>query len=233
MRCASAHESEMVTPIELWFNASYGLLNESSMTGGPMPGTKAGEAARREQVLNAAYDLATKRGLTAVTIRDVADRAGLSSGLVLFHFGTKQQLLLALLDWVLAATTVLRVGPEILGIASPVDRLLALVRQEMERLAAEPARIRLFFDFWSDATRNRAIRVRMKRDLDRYRDAFTPIAADVLAAEPDRFPGVTADALSAVAVSFIKGCAVQSMIEPELNIPEFLAAVKGLVEPRA
>ncbi|HTJ22343.1 MAG TPA: TetR/AcrR family transcriptional regulator [Gemmatimonadaceae bacterium] len=197
-----------------------------------MPGTKAGEAARREQVLTAAYHLATKRGLSALTIRGVADRAGLSSGLVLFHFGNKEQLLLALLEWVLEATTVLRVGPEILAIEPPIDRLLALVRQEMERLSREPARIRLFFDFWSAAIWNRPIRVRMKRELDRYRDAFLPIATDVLAAEPDRFPGVTADGLSAVAVSFIKGCAVQSMIEPQLDIAEFLAAVEGLIEQR-
>ncbi|HVX38762.1 MAG TPA: TetR/AcrR family transcriptional regulator [Gemmatimonadaceae bacterium] len=198
-----------------------------------MPGTKADEAARREQVLKAAYQLATRRGLSALTIRDVAERAGLSSGLVLFHFGSKEQLLLALLEWVLESTTILRVGPEVAAIDPPIDRLLAVLRQEMARLSAEPARIRLFFDFWSAGIWNRPIRVRMQRELDRYREAFLPIATDVLAAEPDRFPGVTPDGLSAVAVSFIKGCAVQSMIEPHLDIGEFLAAVEGLIEQRA
>lgn len=197
-----------------------------------MPGTKADEAARREQVLKAAYQLATKRGLSALTIRDVAERAGLSSGLVLFHFGTKEQLLLELLEWVLASTTILHVGPEIHAIEPPLDRMLAVLRQEMARLSAEPARIRLFFDFWSAGIWNRPIRVRMQRELDRYREAFLPIATDVLAAEPDRFPGVTPEGLSAVAVSFIKGCAVQSMIEPGLDIAEFLAAVEGLIEQR-
>ena len=197
-----------------------------------MPGTKADEAARREQVLKAAYQLATRRGLSAVTIRDLAERAGLSSGLVLFHFGSKEQLLLELLEWVLASTTILHIGPEIHAIEPPLDRMLAVLRQEMARLSAEPARIRLFFDFWSAGIWNRPIRVRMQRELDRYRDAFLPIATDVLAAEPARFPGVTPEGLSAVAVSFIKGCAVQSMIEPDLDIAEFLAAVEGLIEQR-
>jgi len=107
--------------------------------------------------------------------------------------------------------------------------MLAVLRQEMARLSAEPARIRLFFDFWSAGIWNRPIRVRMQRELDRYREAFLPIATDVLAAEADRFPGVTPEGLSAVAVSFIKGCAVQSMIEPDLDIAQFLAAVEGLL----
>ncbi|HET7564042.1 MAG TPA: TetR/AcrR family transcriptional regulator [Gemmatimonadaceae bacterium] len=198
-----------------------------------MPGTKAAEAERREQMLRAAAVVAAKRGLASLTIRDVAVRAQLSPGLVLFHFGSKDSLILALVDWMLATTTILHVGPDILSIESPMERLLALIRQEMVRLSSEPARIRLFFDFWSVGIWNRTIRVRMQRELDRYREAFRPIAAEVLAAEPHRFPGVTVDGLAAVAVSFIKGCAVQSMIEPHLDIDEFLAAVEGLLEQRA
>lgn len=196
-----------------------------------MPGTRATESDRREQVLQAALRLATKGGLQALTIREVATRAELSPGLVLFHFGSKEQLVLALLDRVLADTTVLRVAPDIIAAdRPPMDRLLALVRQEMARLSREPAQIRLFFEFWSAGMWNRRIRARMQRELDRYREAFRPIATEVVAAEPERFPGVTADGLSAVAVSFIKGCAVQSMIEPQLDIAEYLSAVEGLVE---
>jgi TetR/AcrR family transcriptional repressor of bet genes len=197
-----------------------------------MPGTKAAEAARREQVLHAAYYLAARKGLAALTIRDVAERAGMSAGLVLFHFESKEQLVLALLEWVLATTTVLHVGPDILAIEPPMLRLRSLLRQEMARLSSEPARIRLFFDFWNAGIWNRPIRTRMQGELDRYRDAFLPIVTDVLADEPERFPGVTAPGLCAVAVSFIKGCAVQSMIEPDLDIDEFLAAVEGLLAQR-
>lgn len=198
-----------------------------------MPGTKAAEAERREQILRAATQVATKRGLAALTIRHVAVQARLSPGLVLFHFGSKDDLVLALLDRVLATTTILHVGPEIAAIESSLERLLALLRQEMSRLSSEPGRIRLFFDFWSAGIWNRPIRVRMQRELDRYRESFRPMAAEVLAMEPDRFPGVTADGLAAVAVSFIKGCAVQSMIEPNLDVAEFLTAVEGLIVQRA
>lgn len=195
-----------------------------------MPGTRAPEDERRLQILRAAYDVVARRGLHGLTIRTVAERAGLSTGLVLFHFRSKENLLLALLDWVLDTTTALHVGPEIERIGRPLDRLLALLRQEMDRITQEPRRLRVFFEFWMMGMKHHGIRQRMRRELERYRAAFRPMAEAVLAAEPERFPGVTPDGLAGVAVSFIKGCAVQSIIDPEhFKIAEFLAATEGLV----
>jgi AcrR family transcriptional regulator len=195
-----------------------------------MPGHKASEDARRRQILRAAYDVASRKGLAALTVRHVAVKADLSTGLVLFHFKTKEQLLVALLDYVLETTTVLHLTEEIAGIPSPLDRLLALLACEMNRLSSEPRRIRLFFDFWSMGFTHAQIRARMQAELERYRDAFRPMTEAVLAAEPERFAHVSAEGLAAVAVSFIKGCAVQSMIDPRgFDIDEFLAAVQGLV----
>lgn len=195
-----------------------------------MPGQKASEAARRLQILKAAYEVASRKGLDALTVRLVAQRARLSTGLVLFHFKTKEQLIIALLDYVLATTTVLHVTADITSMPVPLDRLLALLRREMNRLASEPRRIRLFFDFWAKGFTRGLIRTKMQAELDRYREAFRPIAHAVLRAEPERFAGVTPEGLSAVAVSFIKGCAVQSMIDPEnFDIEEYLAATDGLL----
>lgn len=194
-----------------------------------MPGTKIAEARRREQIIDAAYELAIRGGLRAVTIRDVARKGDMSTGLIIFHFRTKDRLVLALLDTVLARTTTLAVGPEITAIADPLDRLVALLRQEMARLSTEPKRNRLFFEFWSEGMWNRAIRVRMQRELDRYRHAFRPMAEAVVAAEPERFTGITPADLAAVAVSFIKGCAVQSMVEPSLDVAGFLRAAETLL----
>ncbi len=193
-----------------------------------MPGTKFDKTIRREQVIAAAYELAAEGGLRAITIRDVAVRADLSTGLVLFHFTSKEQLVLELLDWVLATTTAVRVGPEITAIPAPLDRLIALLSQEMLRLSSEPARIRVFFEFWAAGLWDAPIRGRMQPELDRYRAAFRPIAVDVIASEPNRFSSTTPAALAAVAVSLVKGCAVQTLIEPTLNIDAFLATAESL-----
>lgn len=196
-----------------------------------MPGTKIAETLRREQIINAAYQLAGRGGLRAITIRNVAKKADMSAGLVVFHFRTKERVLLALLDHVLATTITLRVRGDIDGIQDPLERLVALLRQEMARLSTEPKDNRLFFEFWNEGMWNRPVRVRMQRELDRYRAAFRPMAEEVVASDPDRFAGTTAESLAAVAVSFIKGCAVQSIVEPGLDVAGFLRAAEALLIP--
>jgi len=195
-----------------------------------MPGRKASEQIRRDQIIAAAYQVASARGLKGLTVRAVALESKLSPGLVLFHFRSRDQLVVALLDWLLATTTVLRLGPEVEAVTPPLDRLLAMLRQEMDRLSREPTRIRLFFEFWLIGGRHAEIGTKMRAELTRYRGAFRPTAEAVLAAERARFPNVTPDGLAAVAVSFIKGCAVQAMIDPDhFDIQEYLVAAEGLL----
>ncbi len=56
------------------------------------------------------------------------------------------------------------------------------------------------------------------------------MAEEVLRAEPVRFDHVSAQGLAAVAVSFIKGCALQSMIDPDqFDIDEYLVAAEALM----
>jgi len=194
-----------------------------------MPGRQAPETVRRSQIVRAAYETASARGLDELTVRRVAARARVSAGLVLFHFRAKEQLVIAVLDHLLETTTVLHVGDDIARIASPFERLLALLQQEMNRLSSEPRRILLFFDFWARGIRHAAIRSKMQRELTRYREAFRPMVEEVLRSDPARFRGVSATSLCAVAVSFIKGCAVQAMIDETFDIERYLVATRRMI----
>src|SRR5215475_11473719 len=97
-----------------------------------VPGTKAAEEARRAQIIAAAYKVAAQRGLQAITVRDVARKAGVSVGLVIFHFRTKDRVVLALLDWVIANTVSLSVDAETAAIPDPLERLIAILQSEMK-----------------------------------------------------------------------------------------------------
>ncbi|HXG43949.1 MAG TPA: TetR family transcriptional regulator [Gemmatimonadales bacterium] len=195
-----------------------------------MPGHKAPEAARREQILGSAYRVAAQHGLDGLTIRQVASAAGLSSGLVLFHYKTKQQLLLALLEWLIEGT----LRPPAALSALPSDRSAlagfhTLIHREMQRLSAEPERINLLFGFWVRGRHDPAIGLRMRQALARYREAFRDSGQALLDAEPERFRGVTAEGLATLAVSFVKGCAVQAMIDPQgFDIAQHLRAARCL-----
>jgi AcrR family transcriptional regulator len=52
----------------------------------------------RERILNAAYDLFSRRGIHAVGIDEVIDRAGVAKATLYRHFATKNDLVLAVLE---------------------------------------------------------------------------------------------------------------------------------------
>lgn len=180
-----------------------------------MPGRKASEATRREQILRAAYRAAAQGGIDGLTVRAVAAHAELSHGLILFHFKRKDQLVGALLERVLATTATLHIPDDVARMPRAPDRLDALLRQEIDRLSRNPRRTRLFFDYWVLGTRDAAIRSEIGAALARYRDAFRDLIAQVLRDEPPRHGEVTAEGAAAGAVSLIYGCVVQAVADPE------------------
>jgi AcrR family transcriptional regulator len=194
----------------------------------PMPGQKAAEVTRREQILKAAYEVALRRGIDGLTVRAVAARARLSHGLVLFHFKRKDQLGLALLDRVLETTVSFSVPDEIGAIAEPRERLQALLRHEMHRLLEEPRRIRLLLEYWARGAHNAVIRGKISARLHRYRSAFQQIAEDLVRPGGGRL-GMPAG-VAAVAMSLIFGYPVQAIIDPDqFDIEEYLAVVQAFL----
>jgi AcrR family transcriptional regulator len=185
---------------------------------------------RREQILRAAFEVASREGIGGLTIRAVAAEAELSHALVVHYFERKDRLVYALLDWLIETTSVLRVSDDVARFPRALDRLHALLQQEMARLSHQPRHTRLFFEFWALGARHEEIRARIGAELERYRAAFRTIMEELLLAEPARFAGATADGMAAMAVSWIHGCAVQAMVDPgHFDTDEYLAAVRGMV----
>ena len=190
-----------------------------------MPGRKAPEEYRRKDILRAAYDVAARHGVEALTVRAVAGRAAVSHGTVLFHFNRRDQLIASLLDSVLDATTTLRVPADVERLTRPAERLRALLRAEMERLSSDPRHYRLFLEYWALGVRNPAIRRRVSEALHGYRRAFRDVCEALTREERAvRRPAATRmngrlaptpDGLAEVAVSLVHGCALQAVIDPK------------------
>jgi AcrR family transcriptional regulator len=194
-----------------------------------MPGQREKQAIRQEQILEAAYEVALRRGIDGLTVRAVAARARLSHSLVLFHFKRKDQLGLALLDRVLAGTLSLTVPNEIRTIRKPRERLQALVSQELQRMTEEPRRLRLLLEFWTRGGHNAVIRQKIGAGLGEYRTAFQDVFSEMSNGKSGGRSSSTG--LAAVAVSLIIGYPVQAMIDPErLGEGEYLASVQGVLE---
>jgi TetR/AcrR family transcriptional repressor of bet genes len=195
-----------------------------------MPGHKAPEDERREAILKAAFRVAARERLTGLTAQQVAAEAGISKGLVFFHFGSRDGLLVALLDWLLERTLVAQSDAAMRALPSPQERLLAVIRRDVEALPRQRERVELFFDYWVMGTRHPTVRASIRAALDRYRDALRPLAEDVVAADPARYEGLSADGLAAVAAGFIEGCALQVVMDPErFDVGQSLDTLHALV----
>jgi AcrR family transcriptional regulator len=62
-------------------------------------------APRQIQVLQSAYTMLSQKGLNQLALQDVANEAGVSKALLLYHFGSKENLILLTMQWALARVT--------------------------------------------------------------------------------------------------------------------------------
>ncbi|MCB1388123.1 MAG: TetR/AcrR family transcriptional regulator [Rhodobacteraceae bacterium] len=107
--------------------------------------------ARRQQLIEATIDTLAQRGFSRTTLTEVARTAGLSHGLVLFHFETKEKLLAETLahlaeeyraNWTAALAAA---GPE------PAHQLNALIEADFDLKVFTPARLAAWCAFWGEA----------------------------------------------------------------------------------
>jgi AcrR family transcriptional regulator len=196
-----------------------------------VPGAKLAEDERQEQLLRAAYVVAARDGLDQVTARRVAIEAGASPGLIYFHFGTMDALVVTLLDQLLAGALDAEVTPELAALPSATRRLEAMVDEEIRGLPEQLVAVDLFFSYWF-GSRKPQFRARIDAALLRYQRVFEGVCADVLAewGEPD---GVTPTALAELVVAFVQGASVQMLRNPAaFDVTAMIAAAHALVRAR-
>lgn len=116
-----------------------------------MMGRKATREFRREQLIEATIATIARRGMTQVTLNEVAKTAGVSHGLVNFHFRSKDLLLAETLAAMsdqhraIWATALEEAG------ASPGERLNALIRAEFSEPNQSPERLSAWCAFWGES----------------------------------------------------------------------------------
>jgi AcrR family transcriptional regulator len=107
---------------------------------------------RRAQILDATREVALQRGLANLRVNDVALHLGISSGLVHYHFSSKDELLVEMLR-AMATTDVQRLRETVDADADPVDRLDQLLRAYLPTARRDESWA-LWIDWWDEALRS-------------------------------------------------------------------------------
>ena len=161
-------------------------------------------AERREELLRAAIEQISARGVAALRIADVAAALGVSSALVLYHFSTKERLVAAAFTH--AAEDDLARLRKLLGRrTSALRRLRAAVRWYAPTGQAKGWR--LWIEGWAASLREPALR-EVTRELDRqWKAAIAEVIADGVAA--GEFPCPDPDGAALRLTALLDGLAVQ------------------------
>ncbi|MDR6756745.1 TetR/AcrR family transcriptional repressor of bet genes [Mycoplana sp. BE70] len=114
-------------------------------------GRKASKETRRLQLIEATIDSLAKRGYAETTLADVADGAGLSRGIVNFHFESKENLLIATLQYM--ADEYANHWNSALEKAGDraANRLWALVAADFDRKICTKRKLAAWCAFWGEA----------------------------------------------------------------------------------
>lgn len=112
---------------------------------------KASKDVRRRQLIDATIESIAKRGFAATTMADVADGAGLSRGIVNFHFESKEKLLAETLRFMVDVYgTHWRSALETAA-PTAAERLWALVRSDFSRKVCNRRYIAAWFGLRAEA----------------------------------------------------------------------------------
>lgn len=114
-------------------------------------GRKASKETRRHQLIEATIDSLAKRGYSETTMADVADGAGLSRGIVNFHFESKEKLLVATLQYMADEyATHWRAAMQKAG-DDPARQLGVLVAADFDRAICNKRKLAAWCAFWGEA----------------------------------------------------------------------------------
>ena len=122
-----------------------------------------------------------RKGLTGLTMNDIAREARCSYGVASFHFKSKEGIILAALDHMVAEYDEALNRPG-LGHGSPVARLKAMVDLDFDARISNAERVAVWSAFWAESARNPEYRRRCVQLKARYH-AFVKKEVAALARE--------------------------------------------------
>jgi AcrR family transcriptional regulator len=176
-------------------------------------------AARRDEILDAAWRCFARQGYHGATMQDICKEAGLSAGALYRYFDSKEQVLAAInarnLEQARALVEEARARAHV-----PIDSL-ATIGLTMLHALEEPGfetTSRLTIELWPEVLRNPPLRADMRRELAFWHDSVS----EILGAALPRNATLSPDVMAALFICAYEGLRHYALIDPERFRPEIL-----------
>jgi AcrR family transcriptional regulator len=164
---------------------------------------------KQEEVLRVAYRLMATKGMHRMTLQDVADAAGMSKANVVYHYKTKEDLVLTAMQWVLQ-----RVAARVVeATASAVGRD-EKIRAMIDAIFLDPQRNRNFYIVYAELIAHSSRNGRFAELNGWFREIVTGQYAEVIVSTDGRSKKAVAESAMVVR-ALIDGLFLQWLEEPD------------------
>lgn len=165
---------------------------------------------RRQELIDAAWRCAARRGFRDLTVDDVCSEAGVSKGAFYGYFEQKQDLLLALLDDDAAA-----LDRELERIThasgSGVERVRRFAQAMLAR-GEDSARVQVRADLWADLLTEEVVRRRLAEATQRRRELVRGWIEEAVAS--GELTAIPTNALASILLALTDGLMLHGALDP-------------------
>jgi AcrR family transcriptional regulator len=184
--------------------------------------------ARRQQIIDAAYQCFARKGFHQATMRDICDEANLSPGAVYHYFSSKDEIIQASFDFdYQRSLDLFSTAKESDYPLQALNDLFDFFFQGLEGASVLGAG-RVNVQGWGEALVNPRLLETVRQVLDSYLDALSHI---ILKAQQSGQISRSLDPLSVgqLLISLYYGLELQKALDPEVDIEKYAAAVRTMV----
>ena len=173
----------------------------------------------REKILQAAFTVLSRQGYENTSIKDIAEEAGVATGLVHYHYKSKQQLVLAVLEFVCQKVE--------LGVEGEAGALQAFAQtkemlKDRESREANALYVQLIGVSLHDPVIGAGVRTFIRSERVHVQDIATQVFAE---RELDPTP---ARGIAGVVWAAILGIMIQALVDPDFDTDEAVDALAAM-----
>jgi len=190
-------------------------------------------AARGEKgplILQAATEVFAEQGFAAVTVAEIADRAGIGKGTVYEYFSSKDELLFAVFEWM--NQRIFERFEELLAEGGTTPERLRRMLDIASEVTCEQVDMQaVVLDFWAASRGTKSEERYNQSCLETFR-SYRRLAADVIRegqAAGDLNPDIDPEATAVMMVAAIDGLGVQIFFDRELDASAITANFAELI----
>lgn len=171
----------------------------------------------REKILQAAFTVLSRQGYENTSIREIAEEAGVAQGLVHYYYKSKQQLVLAVLEFVCQKVELGVEGEA--GALQAFEQTKAMLR---ESRAANGLYVQLIGVSLHDDVIGAGVRDFVRLERTHIEDLARQVFAE---REVDPSP---ARGIAGVVWAAVLGIMIQNLVDPEFNADEAIDALAAM-----